>query len=249
MAYFNKDNRSGGNRNFGSKSYGNDRPELFSATCANCGKLCEVPFRPTGSKPVFCRDCFKNQEGSDSRGSDRRSDNRSSGRSNSGDREMFDAVCSNCGKDCQIPFRPSQGRDVFCSRCFDTNQGGESHRPERRNFDKPSFNRDSRDTGASRGRTNDAPNYKAQFEALNAKMDKILALLAPQPKAVESLESMIDQNIIEEIVADIQEEKAETVEKKPKKAKAAAKKAPAKTKTVAEKLPTKAKKGAAPKKK
>lgn len=32
--------------------------ELHQATCAHCHKPCEVPFRPNGKKPVFCKDCF-----------------------------------------------------------------------------------------------------------------------------------------------------------------------------------------------
>ncbi len=32
--------------------------ELHQATCAQCKKMCEVPFRPNGKKPVLCRDCF-----------------------------------------------------------------------------------------------------------------------------------------------------------------------------------------------
>jgi len=32
--------------------------EMHQATCVDCGKMCEVPFRPNGKKPVFCRDCF-----------------------------------------------------------------------------------------------------------------------------------------------------------------------------------------------
>lgn len=35
-----------------------DRPQLYQATCAECKKSCEVPFRPNGEKPVYCRDCF-----------------------------------------------------------------------------------------------------------------------------------------------------------------------------------------------
>ena len=31
---------------------------MHSAICASCGKPCEVPFRPSGDKPVYCRDCF-----------------------------------------------------------------------------------------------------------------------------------------------------------------------------------------------
>ena len=32
--------------------------ERHQAICAQCKKVCEVPFRPNGKKPVFCRDCF-----------------------------------------------------------------------------------------------------------------------------------------------------------------------------------------------
>lgn len=27
-------------------------------------------------------------------------------------------VCSNCGKDTTVPFKPTQGRPVFCRECF-----------------------------------------------------------------------------------------------------------------------------------
>ena len=42
---FNKD------RSFGPR-------EMHKAVCSECGKECEVPFKPTEGKPVFCRDCF-----------------------------------------------------------------------------------------------------------------------------------------------------------------------------------------------
>ncbi len=32
--------------------------QLFKATCAECGNSCEVPFRPSGEKPVYCNNCF-----------------------------------------------------------------------------------------------------------------------------------------------------------------------------------------------
>ena len=35
-----------------------ERPQMFSATCATCGNACEVPFKPNGVKPVYCRNCF-----------------------------------------------------------------------------------------------------------------------------------------------------------------------------------------------
>jgi CxxC-x17-CxxC domain-containing protein len=32
--------------------------EMHKAVCADCGKECEVPFKPTEGRPVYCRDCF-----------------------------------------------------------------------------------------------------------------------------------------------------------------------------------------------
>ncbi len=33
--------------------------DMYSATCAACGKETQVPFQPRGDKPVYCSDCFK----------------------------------------------------------------------------------------------------------------------------------------------------------------------------------------------
>ena len=50
---------SGGGGGYGGGGY-SDRPrEMFSATCDSCGKEARVPFRPTGTKPVYCSDCFR----------------------------------------------------------------------------------------------------------------------------------------------------------------------------------------------
>jgi len=46
-------------------------------TCDGCGDECEVPFKPTSSKPVYCDDCFKktaNRRG-DTKGSRAQKDN------------------------------------------------------------------------------------------------------------------------------------------------------------------------------
>lgn len=47
----------------GYSSGGYDRAprEMFSATCASCGREAQVPFRPNGTKPVYCSDCFQKQ--------------------------------------------------------------------------------------------------------------------------------------------------------------------------------------------
>ena len=46
------DNTSGGNRNFGPR-------EMHKTVCNECKQECEVPFKPTEGKPVFCRECFQ----------------------------------------------------------------------------------------------------------------------------------------------------------------------------------------------
>ncbi len=35
--------------------------QMYAATCASCGREAKVPFQPTGSKPVYCSDCFSAQ--------------------------------------------------------------------------------------------------------------------------------------------------------------------------------------------
>ena len=35
-----------------------------------------------------------------------------------GPREMHDAVCSDCGKKTQVPFKPTEGRPVYCRDCY-----------------------------------------------------------------------------------------------------------------------------------
>ena len=44
---------------------GSARParEMFPAVCAGCGCETEVPFRPSGNRPVYCRDCYNKQQG------------------------------------------------------------------------------------------------------------------------------------------------------------------------------------------
>ena len=42
-----------------------------------------------------------------------------------GQREMFSAVCSNCGKEARVPFQPRGDKPVYCSDCF------EQKRPQR----------------------------------------------------------------------------------------------------------------------
>ena len=38
-------------------------------------------------------------------------------------RQMYSAVCAECGKETQVPFQPNNGRPVYCSDCYRANGG------------------------------------------------------------------------------------------------------------------------------
>ena len=43
----------------GGGGFGGGRPrEMHKATCSDCKKECEVPFKPSGDRPVYCKECF-----------------------------------------------------------------------------------------------------------------------------------------------------------------------------------------------
>lgn len=90
-------------------------------------------------------------------------------------REMFDVTCSNCGKNAQVPFRPTNGKPVYCSECFekmgnrsDSRSGGDRY---------PSNDRPRYEDRAPRAPQSQGPD----LSEINAKLDKILAILAPAP--------------------------------------------------------------------
>lgn len=89
-----------------------------------------------------------------------------------GRREMHKAVCSKCGKDCEVPFEPTGNKPVFCSECFEKNGGrGDSRRFQNRSPRRPDFER----------RNEPRPQNNEQFEAINRKLDKILEILTIVP--------------------------------------------------------------------
>jgi len=44
--------------------------------------------------------------------------NGSRGNSYGRPRQMFSAICAECGKDTEVPFEPTNGRPVYCSDCY-----------------------------------------------------------------------------------------------------------------------------------
>ncbi len=109
---------------------------------------------------------------------------RSNDRYNDGPKQMFPATCSECRQNCEVPFKPTGDRPVFCSNCF-KKQGGPSPRFAPKSFGghKPEFRPVH---GASNNAGAGGAVSRAQLDSLNAKLDKILAILNPTKAKTES---------------------------------------------------------------
>lgn len=85
--------------------------------CKDCGN--EFVFT-AGEQEFYAEKGFQNEPA-------RCKDCRSARKNASGDRKsaprrervMYDAVCAECGKETQIPFKPTNVRPVYCKECFD----------------------------------------------------------------------------------------------------------------------------------
>jgi CxxC-x17-CxxC domain-containing protein len=133
----------------------------------------------------------------DSRGGDRRF----GGGRDGGRREMHDTICSNCGKDCKVPFRPTGDKPVFCSECFGERGGNErrsSGRSDRYSSPRPRSGADN----------------QQQFDDLNKKLDTIIDTLLYVKK---SMKKDPVESIKKDLVELVGEDPIEMVEEKPKK--------------------------------
>jgi len=161
----------------------------------------------------------------DFRQDNRSRENRSSfgrrfGGRDTGRREMHDAVCDNCGKNCQIPFRPSGDKPVYCSDCFEKKGGRDGDRPQGRS----SFGRDSHSGGATNRPISNFNEQAIQqlsknIETLNTKLDSIISLLSTN----KSEEALIPVKKVTEKKVETSKTKLEKPEKKEKAAKTIAK--------------------------
>lgn len=96
--------------------------------------------------------------------------------------EKFDAICAQCGKPCQVPFRPNGKKPVYCSNCFSEQKqgGGAPQGAGQGSFNKDSFpRRDSFPAAAPQPRVDDRAiaDLKRQIDVVASKVDVILKIL------------------------------------------------------------------------
>ena len=83
--------------------------------CADCG--CDFEFtvseqefyasKGLTNQPKRCKPCRNARKGS-----------RGGGGGGYQQKRMYDVVCSQCGADAQVPFKPSNDRPVLCKNCY-----------------------------------------------------------------------------------------------------------------------------------
>ena len=101
-----------------------DRP----LTCVDCGvefvhsAADQEYYAQKGftSEPKRCASCRAYRRTTRDDGSDARSLGGPRGyeRAEAGTREYFVAVCSSCGNQAQVPFKPRSDKPVYCSDCY-----------------------------------------------------------------------------------------------------------------------------------
>jgi len=89
--------------------------------CSDCS--CDFVFS-TSEQEFFASKGFVNEPGRcpDCRAIRKQQRGGGGDRSYSRERQMYPAVCASCGKDCQVPFEPRDGRPVYCSDCYSTSR-------------------------------------------------------------------------------------------------------------------------------
>jgi CxxC-x17-CxxC domain-containing protein len=142
---------------------------------------------------------------------------RDSGRRSFGDRDsvrtMHKATCASCGSECEVPFRPSGERPVYCSNCFrkrNNDEGGSGESDRRPRFEQRRTSSPSEGSGNAGAQINGQ--IAEQLKSLNFKLDKIISFLEPK--------------VVETKISEAKSEVPQVLEPKVKKPKAPKKKAP-----------------------
>lgn len=107
------------------------------------------------------------------------------GGGNRDDKQMHRATCAECNKSCEVPFRPTGERPVYCSECF----GGKSDRPQRESSSRDSFSSRESFSSAPKFDERKIDDLKRQIIEVEKKVERIINLLENNSK--KSVETVI----------------------------------------------------------
>jgi CxxC-x17-CxxC domain-containing protein len=112
---------------------------------------------------------------------------------------MHPAVCSDCGDECEVPFRPTGERPIFCGKCFGAKKGDfDGSRAPSRDYDRPSFTpRAAAPAAADNGAmTRELQNVNSKLDQLIRAVETLASTLTPKKeskKALEVVESVMTE--------------------------------------------------------
>lgn len=183
-----------------------------------------------GGRPKFGQGRGGNGGGSFDRGS--KSGGRSSGQ------ELFSAVCSTCGKSCEVPFRPNGEKPVYCSACFGKNRddnaredrGGDRNEGFKNNnrTDINPYQKSERPYQAPVATVNverELTAVKQQLAKIELQLNRVLGFVNPPVVKAVTEKTEIKADAPEVEVTQKKERKPKVVKTKPVVAKKVAKKA------------------------
>lgn len=145
------------------------------------GLLCKFNMQKVALVEIKIKKCYTNFMADFNRNRSRGGFRRGFNNRGSDRPMMHPAVCDKCKQDCEVPFKPTNGKPLYCNNCFDRPT---SNRSEERNFNRSSFKQ--------------RPSFEEQFALLNSKLDKVLNILIPAVEEIKTTEELTEETKIPE---------------------------------------------------
>ena len=101
--------------------------------CVDCGKdfvhsaddQSRYAERGFSNEPKRCRECRDSRKSQGGGRGGRRGAEAAGGSGGGPPRDSFDVTCAECGAQTTVPFKPTEGRPVYCRDCFRTRRSSE----------------------------------------------------------------------------------------------------------------------------
>ena len=136
-------------------------------------------------------------ESSSRGGFDRREEYGSRDDSRPAFQKKYDATCSDCGRVCQVPFRPNGKKPVFCTDCFSAKRGAPAHHAEQREFTPRASQHEFRE---QRSTAPVAPVRDARIDELKTQMQMVISKL---DRIMQTLENTTKPVVVKEVVKEV----------------------------------------------
>lgn len=88
-------------------------------SCKDCGTSFTFTAR---EQEFYAEKGFQNEPGRCKSCRDSRKNTGRQGGNDRRERQLFEAVCAECGTDTKVPFKPTNERPVYCRDCFTANR-------------------------------------------------------------------------------------------------------------------------------